>query len=502
MDQPILSAVAPIKAAMQKTASQPIAATESTDLIFQRHVGGEGAVVMVLNTHQELPKIADNEKYWIWNYAPYQATFKLEDVEPGSAVYAVEGIDWKKVSKVADPSKPIQADFAAGEMKLYLVAPREPKGLQASARAVGSAIEASAGLSGLQMPWPITVSVMGPDGKPLYRVSRTLGTEGKYAEAFPIGANAKPGSYAVEVASPVASLAAAAKVQFASQAGPLAPLRDAVRVLDEQAVVAFLAAKPALAIAIGSDTQRTVADRLAQSLRAKGITAQVVEEKTILRRARYPRVWDPYFKLYRNEGEERVPEGKIDFEVRVETLDDGPDLGHEWRTRRNVLATVAGQGYIDYHAADGEEGFEPGCKIHVNQQGQRLVLKGVRTEVQADDDVRRTWSRPWHRLSSYQGTFNLIPQLPEAYQVDAHLVLLGDSTSGELVRALQASELLPQVVDAKYPGPGKSLISLAWSPFALERNAILVGAADDAGLQAGAAKLAELAESSSSLHVP
>src|SRR5437879_809016 len=79
------------------------------------------------------------------------------------------------------------------------------------------------------------------------------------------------------------------------------------------------------------------------------------------------------------------------------------------------------------------------------------------------------WSRPSTRLGSSSRAFNLIPQLPEAYDCDHHLILLGDSTAGELVAALQASELLPQVADAQYPGPGKAILSFAWSPFALEK---------------------------------
>ena len=84
------------------------------------------------------------------------------------------------------------------------------------------------------------------------------------------------------------------------------------------------------------------------------------------------------------------------------------------------------------------------------------------------------------------------PQLPEAYSVDSHLILLGDSTKSELVRALQASELLLQTVDAKYPGAGKALVSFVWSPFAVEKNVILIAASDDAGMKVGASELIEL----------
>ena len=60
------------------------------------------------------------------------------------------------------------------------------------------------------------------------------------------------------------------------------------------------------------------------------------------------------------------------------------------------------------------------------------------------------------------------------------------------MRALQASELLLQVADEKYPGSGKALLSFAWSPFSLGRNVILIGASDEGGLRAGAARLGQL----------
>ncbi len=52
--------------------------------------------------------------------------------------------------------------------------------------------------------------------------------------------------------------------------------------------------------------------------------------------------------------------------------------------------------------------------------------------------------------------------------------------------------MLPQVADVRYPGPGKALLSFAWSPFALEKNVILIGAADDAGIRAGVEGLLSL----------
>jgi hypothetical protein len=77
-------------------------------------------------------------------------------------------------------------------------------------------------------------------------------------------------------------------------------------------------------------------------------------------------------------------------------------------------------------------------------------------------------------------------------ECDHHLVLVGTSETGELVRALQASELLLQVAGLRYPGHGKALLQFASSPFALGQHVIFIGASDDAGLEAGLAKLIKL----------
>jgi hypothetical protein len=124
---------------------------------------------------------------------------------------------------------------------------------------------------------------------------------------------------------------------------------------------------------------------------------------------------------------------------------------------------------------------EPGCEIYIDADRKWTVVLGEQTEVKATPEARARWSR----LGSFVGASNLNPQLPEAFACDRHLILMGDSTSGELVAALQAGELLPQAADARYPGPGKAPLTFAWSPFALDKNVILIGAPDDAGVRAG-----------------
>jgi len=53
------------------------------------------------------------------------------------------------------------------------------------------------------------------------------------------------------------------------------------------------------------------------------------------------------------------------------------------------------------------------------------------------------------------------------------MIPAGDSTSSEVVVVVQASELLPQIVDEKYPGPGKVFpLIIRVESVRLEENAI------------------------------
>ena len=94
---------------------------------------------------------------------------------------------------------------------------------------------------------------------------------------------------------------------------------------------------------------------------------------------------------------------KVEKEVKLQiaadgrvlaTTADGTDLGETWRERPNLLATVTGDGFIDYNAADGEEMYEQGCKIYVDGQKRTNVVQGRRTELKATPEARRKWSPP------------------------------------------------------------------------------------------------------------
>jgi hypothetical protein len=247
-----------------------------------------------------------------------------------------------------------------------------------------------------------------------------------------------------------------------------------------------------LVIALGSQQPyAALARELAEELSALRMKTVVKPEANLIRRARYPRLFDPYIKVFRPApGETEAAGLHVKREVTLESAADGrtvarttagQEVGEDWR-EPGTVATVTGEGFVDLPY---EQFYEPGCRLFVQTNGQIQVVKGKPVMVKATPEAKQRWSRPWVRLSSYLGTDKLCPQLPEAYSVNEDLILVGDSTSGELIAALQASELLPQVADAKYPGPGKALVSVANSPFALGRDAILIGACDGAGVRAG-----------------
>lgn len=213
----------------------------------------------------------------------------------------------------------------------------------------------------------------------------------------------------------------------------------------------------------------------------------------------YPRVWDPYVKVFRPTGSEKAPGGAVQRSVTLATDaagvvtakgTDGKPV-ESWRTP-NTRVTIGGDGFLDW-IADHEVAYEPGCVLYVDDKGQVSVLKGEPTEVKTTPAFRSRWAKPWHQLVQHVGGYHLPPNLPEAYTTDRHLILLGDSRHSTAAAALQASEILTEVADEKYPGPGKALISFAWSPFAVEKNVILIGAADLNGLKAGIDRLGDLA---------
>jgi hypothetical protein len=273
---------------------------------------------------------------------------------------------------------------------------------------------------------------------------------------------------------------------------------DTVRVFDQPAIQKLFAGKPSLVIAHGPD-HKALADSLVAKLVALGVKATAKAEGDVLRKVAYPRVWNPFATVYSATGAEKKPgEVKVQITLGLDkdgkitaTTSDGKDVSADWQ-QPLCLVTIGGEGYVDF-TGDQERCYKPGVKLYIDKERRVNVIKGEAKEEKTTDSFRKKWSRPWSRLTTHHGAYQLPAQLPEAWTADSHLILLGDSKSSKSVAALQASELLGYVVDGKYPGPGKALIQYAWSPFAVEKDVIFVGAADGKGLEEGIAELLKLA---------
>ncbi len=258
-------------------------------------------------------------------------------------------------------------------------------------------------------------------------------------------------------------------------------------------------------IALAGDRYQAQAARLAAALQARGVKVRVADERQVFHRHPYPRVFDPYLKVYTPGGAGEAARG---YEGREgsETSDCSPTAASRRRPPTAPISAKPGASDPTCWRPSRARVSSTTTPLTARRCTSRAarstwtvrsgphVVLGRRTELKATPEARRKWSRPWTRLTSYSGAFNLTPQLPEAYTVDQHLILLGDSRTSDLVAALQASDLLTQVADSKYPGPGKALVSYAWSPFGLEKDVILIGASDEAGVRAGADAFAAMAD--------
>jgi hypothetical protein len=484
-------AVPAVKAALAGTTARPVIATASVDLSAERHCGGDGELIMVLNGAEASPAdIPEDQEYPRYNPAPATHTYTLDGVPAGAAVWCIEGLDWARVTRLPDASAPVVADFAAGEMKLHLVVPARPKRLRLKAAVESGRLAVKASIEGwsllgvpggrVRAPWPVRVTVAGPDGKALYCVHRSMDQGGRYAESFPLGRNASGGAYSVALTSPVGDLRAETTVQGVATEVGVMPLAGNVQVMDRDAIIRFLAGRPTVTVAYANDVQKAVAETLAADLSARGLRVEARPEAGLLAKVGYPRVLDPFVKVCSVGATEAPPPGEVKERI---TLDGGTT--GDWR-RPSALVIVGGEGFLDWLGQDRETAYEPGVKLYVDAGRQVTVLNAIAAEAKADAVFRARWCKPWTRLESYVGNYQLPAQLPEAFACDSHLIVLGDSTSSQIAAILQASEILPRVADARYPGPGKALVQFAWSPFAVGRNVVFIGASDRDGIEAGA----------------
>ncbi|MFM9961945.1 MAG: hypothetical protein ACKV2Q_12055 [Planctomycetaceae bacterium] len=501
MDEPVRNAVAPLKAVLKQTASKPWVETDSNELLIEHQRGGEGIIVLAINGHEELTAIAEDKKHAIYNYAPHSATLALRLPPEVPVVFTLEGPQFDRSMKLADATAPFATKFEPGEMKVFFAAPRSPEGIDVTATVHNGVLSIVAALKRLSMPWPIVVSVSDPAGNEVFRVNRSMNLTGKYHESLSLGSNAPGGEYLVKLSSPVGNLSAETKAAHKSEAR--APRTVApVRLFDAERLKDFLLSKPEIVLATNANTSPDIIRMLTDQLGIAGVKVTLKPEAEVLRKVAYPRVWNPYAKVFSVSTKKDPPAVKFDHEITLGVSADGTltaktkegkDVSADWRQPHSRI-TITGEGFVDF-SGDVEQCYEPGVQLHVNESAaadQVTVLNADISEVKTTAEFRARWSKPWSKLTQHVGAYQLPAQLPEAYTTDSHLLVLGSSATSPTVAVLQASELLPQIADEKYPGPGGALVSLCWSPFAVEKNAIVVAGSDIAGLKAGVEELTKL----------
>lgn len=494
MDRFARAAVPAVKAAMRDTASKPAISTDSDWLGCERRIAGDCQVIAIINGHEALPETAADKSYYLYNYAPYEATVALPSIPVGHHVYVLEGLDWKQARKVDAPDQPQKLSFAAGEMKLF-ISTTEPIGdpqLRIGAR-YPQGISVHGHLGKAHVVWPVTLTLTAPNGQVLATRHTATGIHGELMETLPLSDNAAPGEYTVAMTVSVPGGPVTKSATFERIAKLAEPqLIPPVRVVNSFRVQEFLQSKAAVTIAVGHASHRPLAEQLAQGLRERGLTVTVRPEAEVWTKATYPRVWDPSIAVWSPDAEDRLKDRPVSRRLTIETThynrhrvadDAGQAIKDEWR-QPGTLLTVTGAGCA-IEENGRFDGYEAGCRLYVTDQKRIECVSGRSVETQTTPEVRQRWAREWAVLEHHVGGFHLVPQLPEAVRCSDHLILLGDSTTSELVRFLQAGELLDLPVDAKYPGPGKSLIQFAFSPFAVEKNLLFIGASDMAGLKAG-----------------
>ena len=122
MDEPQRRAIEPLVKTLAKTTARRIGISDSPDLMFERHVAGDGEILLVLNAHDKLPDGPETEPHWIYNYAPLKAKFSLPGIPKDAMVHVIEGIDGSKM-RTLKGTKDFEESFAPGEMKAFLVVP-------------------------------------------------------------------------------------------------------------------------------------------------------------------------------------------------------------------------------------------------------------------------------------------------------------------------------------------------------------------------------------------
>ncbi|MBS2039143.1 hypothetical protein JST97_29440 [bacterium] len=434
------------------------------EVVGESRKAGEGRLLCLLNGYEELPNGPEDEPVPVYNHAPWTFHAKIPDSE--GLTFLVEGLQMDRISLLHQTPESLQ--FEPGEMKLLVQAPRLPSGLRLAAHVDSGGIQVEVELLGLQMPWPIEL-VIRDDGSTLYRLQRATNRQGRFSEHLPMGANFPSARLQLSVSSCLGILSQETFLDWVERPIRIELLEQPVRIWDEAELRNFLSLRPDLYLV--GPTSQDLAVRLSQL----GFKAGSWAAEEISRRAHYPRLWPRQVTRVRP---------------------DRPAAWSPWTIETNrVPRALAGArgvvGPLGWFEPEEALLCEPGCTLRFHRDGRWRVVGGRRSLENVTPDLRKEWSVPWRRLGRFTG-HRLQPQTPECWECHHHLVLLGDSSSNVLMGALQASELLPRTAQSDYPGPGRAFISLAWSPFSLGYQAVVVAAGDLQGLEAGRRRLLEL----------
>jgi hypothetical protein len=323
----------------------------------------------------------------------------------------------------------------------------------------------------------------------LYKVYRTTDEKGEYRERFPIGVNAKLGVYRVVLQPLLEKGSEQVRTAWVPFDLPLkfglAPADASV--FDVPAIQKWLAKKPAVKV-VTSDKFKEESAKLAKELNKLGVKATVVPASEAIRKVAYPRVWNPFAQVFKPIKAVKKAPGPVKSNITLtvakdgttKVTKDGKEFTGDWNQPETVV-TIAGEGWVDF-SGDRELCYEAGVEFYIAADRKRTVLNATEKEEKTTPAFRAKWAKPWQRLTTHHGAYQLPAQLPEAYRADSHLVVVGDNLVSQ---AIQAAELLPRIVDAKYPGPGRGVVQFAWGPFSPNQHAVLIGANDDKGAEAG-----------------
>ena len=515
------SYVEPVKSALANTKAAAYILTYDHNLAVDSQSTGEGKLISVINAFEMLP--TDDElmkgvaegtllkslQYPKYNYAEYNAYFSLTNIKDTDVVYVIDGLDWKRAYRLYNPKVTYLYQFAPAEMKLFLVVPREITRINVKGTVKDGLLSVESSIP-VKTAFPITITIFDPLGNQLYKVERSMNTQGSYKESFPIGAfyqvNAENESYTVTVTSIINNLSSSANIKRPKgKVEALAASKDNVLIVEPTKVSNLMKNKSSksFVIAYANDEQKDIASSFVLNLRNKGIDIVAKPENEAISNVKYPRVWNPTVDVYSVSGDISVDgdlpsattklsdKGYIYVDATGKTVKvehdgfvfvdaEGKNVKHP-----KMLLTVGNEGFVMYQNRDSEACFNSGVILEMSPNGSFNVLNATAKKEEVTQSFRDKWSTENWTLTSYFGGLQLPPQLPEAYTANTHLIVLGDSYTNEIMCILQASELLPQIVDNLYPGKGKALIQYLYSPFGIECDVITVGATDNDGIKAG-----------------